>query len=543
MTTVPQPQFFSSLATIKNGYLATQRLHPKSFTLAFKFKNFRVLSSLGNSSSGSSPRDSSEKRLESSPTDADPVKIAFDKAKAYKKAIRSNPTPDVLENPVRVSDGIVSKNVELNAGPLKEEFKYKGSVELAFEKAKIVDEPIKKNDDPAPMIAENPVQELDTIKKKDGELKAEPLKAQDNDKGNNKEEMSITAQQAFEKAEDYRMKKNDGGDISEFVSGSAGTSGLNLGNVEDAFPRKESSHKKKELRVSSIDFVGLEFSEKKRSRGLPPGLVPPVDPFAGGDLPDVEILIGDTSKFADGTASSEPMPTQDEKSDIYKPRVSTWGVFPRPSNISKAYGGGRNIRPGQLLETKEDRAAKEARTRQLLATYKSKIGLNVDPKLKSECEKALKDGDSLMDLGKLKEALPFYQKVMDKLPFQNELYGLAALQWSICQDSLTRRNEARAIYEKLQSHPNPQVSKKARHLMFSFQAMEMMKVTSSTHSPIDMDYQNYFEAFVRNKSNYKLEENEEAEADKDSVSQALIYMIFLFSPILLVMLAAIGKRL
>lgn len=132
---------------------------------------------------------------------------------------------------------------------------------------------------------------------------------------------------------------------------------------------------------------------------------------------------------------------------------------------------------------------------------------------------------------------------MDKLPFQNELYGLAALQWSICQDSLTRRNEARAIYEKLQSHPNPQVSKKARHLMFSFQAMEMMKVTSSTHSPIDMDYQNYFEAFVRNKSNYKLEENEEAEADKDSVSQALIYMIFLFSPILLVMLAAIGKRL
>lgn len=107
----------------------------------------------------------------------------------------------------------------------------------------------------------------------------------------------------------------------------------------DLFSKKEGNFKKKELRVSSIDFVGLEFSEKKRSRGLPPGLVPTVDPFAGGNLPDVEILIGDISKFAEGTASSssssEPVPIQNEKSEIYKPKVSTWGVFPRPSNISK----------------------------------------------------------------------------------------------------------------------------------------------------------------------------------------------------------------
>ena len=31
---------------------------------------------------------------------------------------------------------------------------------------------------------------------------------------------------------------------------------------------------------------------------------------------------------------------------------------------------------------------------------------------------ALKDGDSLMNIGKLKEALPYYEKVMDKLVFQ-----------------------------------------------------------------------------------------------------------------------------
>lgn len=53
------------------------------------------------------------------------------------------------------------------------------------------------------------------------------------------------------------------------------------------------------------------------------------------------------------------------------------------------FGGGRTIRPGDVLEPAEARAAKEERTRQLLAAYKKSVGLNVDPKLKSECEKVL----------------------------------------------------------------------------------------------------------------------------------------------------------
>lgn len=51
------------------------------------------------------------------------------------------------------------------------------------------------------------------------------------------------------------------------------------------------------------------------------------------------------------------------------------------------FGGGRVIRPGEVLETEEEKAAKEARTRQLVAAYKSKMGLNIDPKLRLDCEK------------------------------------------------------------------------------------------------------------------------------------------------------------
>lgn len=143
-----------------------------------------------------------------------------------------------------------------------------------------------------------------------------------------------------------------------------------------------------------------------------------------------------------------------------------------------------------------------------------------------------------MDLGNLREALPFYEKVMNKLPFQTQLHGLAALQWSICQDSLRRSNEARSMYEKLQSHPNPGVSKKARQFMFSFQAMEMMKVTGSTFSSVNTGYQNYFNAFIRDKVNCSLNGDE---TEEGAIQQAIPYIIFLLFPIFIVLLIAVRK--
>ncbi|KAJ0439516.1 hypothetical protein HanHA300_Chr16g0626181 [Helianthus annuus] len=298
----------------------------------------------------------------------------------------------------------------------------------------------------------------------------------------------------------------------------------------------ETSDKKDEPKVSAIDFVGLGFADKKEGRGLPAGLIPISDPFPSGDLPDVEIIVGDTSKFGKESSSNSNATTEDE-TELYKPKVSTWGVFPRPNNISKTYGGGKTIRPGEVLETAESKAAKQARTRQMIAAYNRQMGLLIDPKLKAECEKDLKDGDYLMEMGKLKDAIPFYEKVMGNL---SELHGLAALQWSICQDSLNRSNEARAMYEKLQSHPNVGVSKKARQFVFSFQAMEMLKVTSSSVSKRKTGYQNFFDAFVENKNNLSANE---IEGEDDAVTQALPYVIFLVSPIFMILVIAVQKRL
>ncbi|KAL5708065.1 hypothetical protein ACHQM5_018902 [Ranunculus cassubicifolius] len=351
-----------------------------------------------------------------------------------------------------------------------------------------------------------------------------------NSNGGGKKEIPLAVKLAMEKAKEYKKKKGESG--SSQIQEIKEESGL-----EKTVPK--STGNRKVEKVSSIDFVGLNFSDKKITRGLPAGLVPMENNFSDAVLSDVEMIRGDISKF--GPRSPSELNEQDD-SDLYKPKVSTWGVFPRPNNISKTFGGGRTIRPGDVLETEEDKSAKDARTKQLVSAYKKKVGLNIDPKLKASCEKALNEGDTLMDKGRLKEALPFYEKVMKDLAFQTELHGLAALQWSICQDSLSRQKEARVMYEKLQTHPNPTVKKKAKTFMFGFQAMEILKVQNSSLTVKTTDYQNYFEAFVQDKPNYSLRANEEGEKD-GSFQQVIPYILFLAFPIVFILVIAARKGL
>lgn len=65
--------------------------------------------------------------------------------------------------------------------------------------------------------------------------------------------------------------------------------------------------------------------------------------------------------------------TTEGSTEVYKPKVSTWGVFPRPKDISKEFGGGRNLKPGQELETPEQKAAREAAYAAALRSYREKV--------------------------------------------------------------------------------------------------------------------------------------------------------------------------
>lgn len=68
---------------------------------------------------------------------------------------------------------------------------------------------------------------------------------------------------------------------------------------------------------------------------MPPGLAPVAEPLLDGEIPEVEIIVGDASKFEVTETPTKSSTIDSDNMDVYKPKVSTWGVFPRPSNISK----------------------------------------------------------------------------------------------------------------------------------------------------------------------------------------------------------------
>jgi hypothetical protein len=74
------------------------------------------------------------------------------------------------------------------------------------------------------------------------------------------------------------------------------------------------------------------------------------------------------------------------------------------------------------------------------------------------------------------------------------------------------------------------------------QAMEMMKVKGgSSRYTKNTFYQSYFDAFIENKSYYPLKVKDEV-AQESEMNQVFLYILFLISPIFVVLLLAVQKR-
>ncbi|KAL7234546.1 hypothetical protein ACSBR1_018038 [Camellia fascicularis] len=328
MASVPQSSWFYYTNTLSvrptntNTNTNTQANPSRNCT----FKALKASSSSSNAESSPpkpKPKPNSsyspEKSSQAEPSKThDPVKLAFAKATAYKK---SNPTPNVIivqnQNPLSLSE----------------------SDETGITNELACNEMEKENEKNIEIIAGSSSGIAD---------KSEALFSEVTIGGN--QEVPASVKLGMEKAKEY-LKSKGVMESSKSVEESQTNSGLKGGNA--LFEKMVA--KKEERKISSIDFMGLDFGEKKKSRGLPAGLVPVADSFPERDLCDVEILVGDTSNFGNATVS-KPSSTEEDKSDIYKPKISTWGVFPRPSNISKTFGGGRVLRPGEVLETSEDKS-------------------------------------------------------------------------------------------------------------------------------------------------------------------------------------------
>lgn len=184
------------------------------------------------------------------------------------------------------------------------------------------------------------------------------------------------------------------------------------------------------------------------------------------------------------------------KDKDYKPAVTTWGMFPRPKNISKAYGGGRTIKPGAELETKEQRDERTARLRASLKSYKNNLGIDLDPEVQAKADAAWEKGQRFMDLGSLKKAIACFDEVAEILPVRSALAGKAMLQRAICLDSQGNSKAAEIEYKKLLQHPKAEVRKAADRMLYGFEAMKNLKANTIDFQTQKNAYNEYLESFV-----------------------------------------------
>eukprot|EP01040_Poterioochromonas_malhamensis_P010811 gene10811-11785_t len=147
--------------------------------------------------------------------------------------------------------------------------------------------------------------------------------------------------------------------------------------------------------------------------------------------------------------------------DLYVPKVSTWGIFPRPKNMSQAYGGGRVINSYEV----ELELSKSSNTDETIPTTQSK--LQKEFTYKTEIQEALKRSRTCMLRGYPKDAIEALEEVKDYLVWETEFSGEVWLELGMAYETLYQLDDARAIYNKILATNWSQKNRKNASLLLS----------------------------------------------------------------------------
>lgn len=206
------------------------------------------------------------------------------------------------------------------------------------------------------------------------------------------------------------------------------------------------------------------------------------------ELPDwkkEQILHDEIAKaeaFLNPPSLGSKSPSTNAADEKYKPRVSTWGVFPRPDNISRAYGGGKNIKQGGVDLQSEESKRRDLAVAKELAEYRASRGIDVEreERYREEVEQALAMAAEQTARSLPYQAVRTLERVRGHVSARSRLGGSVYLALGLAYDSVGKRDEAREIYATLRRNPFSEVSGKAKQLLQGFEAMEMLKVDDET---------------------------------------------------------------
>jgi len=172
---------------------------------------------------------------------------------------------------------------------------------------------------------------------------------------------------------------------------------------------------------------------------------------------------------------------EESSPDLYKPKTGSWGAFPRPRNISTAYGGGRRVGVGY---SNEEDAANTVNTKKLLQDYRRKVGIDVptEKEHEAEIEEALKIGQLAMQRGIYATAVSALEKVTRWCSTNSKVGSRVYLELAMAYEAVGRTEEALQVYKTLSQCRMEDVKFNAKRLLYGMEAMELMKGVSSDFS-------------------------------------------------------------
>lgn len=172
---------------------------------------------------------------------------------------------------------------------------------------------------------------------------------------------------------------------------------------------------------------------------------------------------------------------QAQTDTTHQPKVGSWGVFERPADISKAYGGGRKVGVGGYQPPAEEEEEKHRRTMKMLEAYRKSVGVDreLENAHKDEIKEALQLHNDLMGRQRINQAVETLEAITQWTNFKTTLGGEVYLSLALAYEAQGERAKAKKIYSRLQGNDDPNINAKAKQLLFGFEAMEFMRVNTT----------------------------------------------------------------
>lgn len=160
--------------------------------------------------------------------------------------------------------------------------------------------------------------------------------------------------------------------------------------------------------------------------------------------------------------------TNESISNAYKPsRSGSWGVYERPADISKAYGGGRRITREEMRRMDEEYESKLSEDKNRYRTDR-KLSQDFENGDEDKIRDAVSSCRSFMMYGDRKRAVKVLEDILyvEPFSFKTELGGEAYLEYGMVLETVDREEEARSIYGQLATvSSSPKIRRNAFQLL------------------------------------------------------------------------------